>query len=447
MITDRDRRVISIIVPLLLVAGYWFLLLAPKRVASQNVGQQLTKAQSSRDEAEQQVAQLQAAKASFGSDYATVLRLGKAVPTTVDMPSLLVQLDSAANGTGVVIGDFKPGPLSTGNGAGSGGPSGGSTPAGGGNNPAAPGAPPAQGFPAKQARERRERPAGHALVEPQRSGSRVGPTHLHHDRQLLQPGRLLPPAEALRPGGQQPDRGQRAPDDDRELLVPAGRCEEHVAAQGGRQRDDLPDAARPGHHRRGHGPGPLRDPGWSGHASGVRHTGDAVHPDRHRHAMTTFLLDLWQDLRAKRLWPVAVALVVATLAVPLVLSKSASSPVPPTGGGQATGASKLPTVALDASSIDTSHLDVFGQKNPFAANSDKAVTIGAPTGPTTPAGAASKASGTSGTTGSTTSSGTSTSPTRRTCASAGASTSRRTRASASSTCCPTGTTRSSPSWA
>ena len=125
--------------------------------------------------------------------------------------------------------------------------------------------------------------------------------------------------------------------------------------------------------------------------------------------MTTFLLDLWQDLRAKRLWPVAVVLVVATLAVPLVLSKSASSPVPPTGGGQATGASKLPTVALDASSIDTSHLDVFGQKNPFAANSDKAVTIGAPTGPTTPAGAASKASGTSGTTGSTTSSGTSTS--------------------------------------
>ena len=44
MITDRDRRVISIIVPLLLVAGYWFLMLAPKRTESQTVGQQLTKA-------------------------------------------------------------------------------------------------------------------------------------------------------------------------------------------------------------------------------------------------------------------------------------------------------------------------------------------------------------------------------------------------------------------
>jgi Tfp pilus assembly protein PilO len=155
VITDRDRRIISIIVPLLLVAGYWFLMLAPKRVESQKVGAELTKAQASRDGAEQQVAQLQAAKASFSSDYATVLRLGKAVPTTVDMPSLLVQLDNAAQGTGVVIGDFKPGPVSTGNGS----PAG-STPPGGGNNPAAPGAPPAQGFPAKQAQH-----AGQAVTQ------------------------------------------------------------------------------------------------------------------------------------------------------------------------------------------------------------------------------------------------------------------------------------------
>ena len=160
MITDRDRRVISIIVPLLLVAGYWFLMLAPKRTESQTVGQQLTKAQASRNEAEAQVAQLQAAKASFTSDYATVLRLGKAVPTTVDMPSLLVQLDSAASGTGVVIGDFKPGIPTSGDGSAPAGSSGASTPPGGGKNPAAPGAAPAQGFPAKQAQH-----AGQAVTQ------------------------------------------------------------------------------------------------------------------------------------------------------------------------------------------------------------------------------------------------------------------------------------------
>src|SRR5215211_2476367 len=42
--------------------------------------------------------------------------------------------------------------------------------------------------------------------------------------------------------------------------------------------------------------------------------------------MKTFLLDLWHDLRAKRLWPVAVVLAVALLAVPVVLSKPAATP-------------------------------------------------------------------------------------------------------------------------
>jgi Tfp pilus assembly protein PilO len=159
VITTRDRRIISALIPLLLVAGYWFVVLAPKRAESAKVNQELTKAQGARDTAEQQVAQLNAAKASFASDYATVLRLGKAVPTTVDMPSLLVQLDSAARGTGVRIGDFKPG-SATASTSSSPTAATGSTPPGGGNNPAAPGAPPAQGFPAKQAQK-----AGNAVTQ------------------------------------------------------------------------------------------------------------------------------------------------------------------------------------------------------------------------------------------------------------------------------------------
>jgi Tfp pilus assembly protein PilO len=152
VITSRDRKIILALVPLLLLAGYWFMVLAPKRAESQKVNQELTQAQGARDAAQQQVAQLNAAKASFAVDYATVLRLGKAVPTTVDMPSLLIQIDNAAHGTGVRIGDFKPGTATPGDGS-TPSPAGGSTPPGGGNNPAAPGAPPAQGFPAKQAQK------------------------------------------------------------------------------------------------------------------------------------------------------------------------------------------------------------------------------------------------------------------------------------------------------
>jgi hypothetical protein len=153
VITARDRKIMFAIVPLLIVAGYWFMVLAPKRAESQKVTAELTKAQTARDAAEQQVAQLDAAKASFATDYATVIRLGKAVPTSLDMPSLLVQLDRAARGTGIEIDDFKPGSATA---AGASSPAGGagtSTPPGGGNNPAAPGAPPADGFPGKQAQK------------------------------------------------------------------------------------------------------------------------------------------------------------------------------------------------------------------------------------------------------------------------------------------------------
>ena len=97
--------------------------------------------------------------------------------------------------------------------------------------------------------------------------------------------------------------------------------------------------------------------------------------------MTTFLLDLWQDLRQKRLWPVAVALFAATVAVPVVLAKSPSSPPPATMAGADSNADKLPTVTLDASSVSGSHLDVFDTKNPFASAADPTgdgTTPGAP---------------------------------------------------------------------
>ncbi|MDQ6750549.1 MAG: hypothetical protein M3Z33_07360 [Actinomycetota bacterium] len=45
--------------------------------------------------------------------------------------------------------------------------------------------------------------------------------------------------------------------------------------------------------------------------------------------MTRFLGDLWQDLLEKRLWPVAVALVAAAVAVPVLLGKSPAHELAP----------------------------------------------------------------------------------------------------------------------
>jgi hypothetical protein len=100
-LTDRDRKILMVLAPLVLVIAYWFVVLAPQRAESAKVEQELTKARGERDTAQAQIGQLNAAKASFASDYQTVIRMGKAIPESVDMPSLLVQLDRAARGTGI----------------------------------------------------------------------------------------------------------------------------------------------------------------------------------------------------------------------------------------------------------------------------------------------------------------------------------------------------------
>lgn len=84
--------------------------------------------------------------------------------------------------------------------------------------------------------------------------------------------------------------------------------------------------------------------------------------------MHTFLLDLWHDLRAKRLWPIAALMLVAIASVPFVLLEK-ERPAPPaaTPPTQAqTAADRLPTIALDDVSSQTpSDLKQFNQRNPF----------------------------------------------------------------------------------
>ncbi len=142
-LTDRDRKILLALIPLVAVIGYWFLLLAPKRQEASGIKDQLTQAQGVRDVAQQKASALSGAKLGFASDYATVIRLGKSIPTTVDMPSLLVQLDRAARGTGIKFTDVKAGER-TATPAAAATATTTSTPAGGATGPTAPGAAPAQ---------------------------------------------------------------------------------------------------------------------------------------------------------------------------------------------------------------------------------------------------------------------------------------------------------------
>jgi hypothetical protein len=85
--------------------------------------------------------------------------------------------------------------------------------------------------------------------------------------------------------------------------------------------------------------------------------------------MTTFLLDIWHDLREKRLWPVAVALVIGMVAIPIVVVKPAAAPPANTAPPGPTTAA-LPTVASDATIVDGSNLDTFDIKDPFQSKAD-----------------------------------------------------------------------------
>jgi hypothetical protein len=98
-LTDRDKKILFLLLPIALIGAFWFLVFAPKRAETASVQEKLTQAQSEQQTAESAAKSVSGAKQNFNADYTTVIKLGKAVPSTVDMPSLLVQLDRAARGT------------------------------------------------------------------------------------------------------------------------------------------------------------------------------------------------------------------------------------------------------------------------------------------------------------------------------------------------------------
>jgi len=146
-LTARDRAILMAIVPVVIVIAFWFLLLSPKRDEAAALGEQVAAQRRQRDVAVAAAADVAASRSRFAADFTEIVRLGKAVPSTVDVPSLLVQLDAAARGTGIAFGDIKVGdrvPAAAALGAGAGqaapAPSGAATPAAGSPGQAAPSA-------------------------------------------------------------------------------------------------------------------------------------------------------------------------------------------------------------------------------------------------------------------------------------------------------------------
>ena len=92
----RERAILGCIGMTVIVALLWFAVLAPKRQEATDLAAQVTQAEQARSDAVARAASGDTAKAGYQRDYATVARLGKAVPTQPDMPSLVYQLEKAA---------------------------------------------------------------------------------------------------------------------------------------------------------------------------------------------------------------------------------------------------------------------------------------------------------------------------------------------------------------
>ena len=83
------------------IAGFWLLILSPKRDEASKFAEQADQLQSSLQEAQQTVTAGEQARGSFGTDYRRLVVLGKAVPADDDQASLLVQLQNQASRAGV----------------------------------------------------------------------------------------------------------------------------------------------------------------------------------------------------------------------------------------------------------------------------------------------------------------------------------------------------------
>jgi Tfp pilus assembly protein PilO len=100
-VKGSDKAVVMGVIVAIVLAGFYFKVVSPKREKASSLSTDITKLQSQIAE-QQQVAQFaEDARQHFPAYYGSLVVLGKAVPSDADTPSLLVQLNTLAERTGV----------------------------------------------------------------------------------------------------------------------------------------------------------------------------------------------------------------------------------------------------------------------------------------------------------------------------------------------------------
>jgi hypothetical protein len=95
--TGRDRIVLIVFASLAVLAAVWLLAVSPERKRATELATKVSTAQAQLTTAESEVASARGAQARYTAEYASVVSLGKAVPPSQEVSSLIYQLDQASN--------------------------------------------------------------------------------------------------------------------------------------------------------------------------------------------------------------------------------------------------------------------------------------------------------------------------------------------------------------
>ena len=115
--TVRDRSVIVIVLAVAAIVAGWFFVVSPKRNQASSLSSQVSSEQTQLDAVSSQVAAGKAAQTAFAGQYAQLAKLGEAVPPDDDVPSLMYQVQSAAQAARVSFGGLQLNPSTSSPGA------------------------------------------------------------------------------------------------------------------------------------------------------------------------------------------------------------------------------------------------------------------------------------------------------------------------------------------
>jgi len=99
----REVYIITAVVAVVLIVAWYFLLLSPARTKLSDLDGQIQAQQTALATAKQDVARLESYKKTAPQSRAEIVRLGKMLPQSEGIPSLIIELTRTADASGVAL--------------------------------------------------------------------------------------------------------------------------------------------------------------------------------------------------------------------------------------------------------------------------------------------------------------------------------------------------------